>query len=1199
VTVLASGSGKIITVTDGVRQTSSNAFNVDPGGLAHFAIASIGSQSAGKNFTVAVTAKDANNNDVSHTGIVTLSDNTGTLTASILVFTGQISQSVTDVKIKKAKSDAVITANGSGKSGSSNAFAVNSEAGTLDHFVVTNTSGENINSPQTAGAAFNIKIVAQDQFDNTATDFNETVTITDLGTLNLTSANFVNGELASQSVTINQARLDNQLTVTGGTPARSGASNLFNVIAGGLAGFTIDPVSDQATNAPFTIVIRALDANGNLATSFSSTVTINDLTGTIAPVASGTFINGVKQESVRISQTRNGDVITVSSAGKTGSSNAFNVTAVSVDHFVINTIGNQTAGQPFPVTITAQDASNNTVTAFNGTVTMNDLSGAIAPVTSNPFTSGTLTQNFTITKSFTNNRITVTGLGKSNTSNPFNVIAGNLHHFAIETVPNQSAGAGFPITITAQDINNNTVTSFGGTVTIAINSGSITPAVSGAFANGVRIESVTIPNVGNNRIISVNDGSGHPGASNAFNVAAGGLDHFVFNTIATQTAGLLFSFTITAKDFNNNDVSFTGTVTFSDNTGTLTPASVAMNGVSVTVNNAQITKAQTGVVITATGGGKTGASNAFMVNPGTLSRVRIVQGNSGPGTEFTTYTMTADDQVPLHAAGYDALDNYISDPPVNWVVTPSAAPPFGVVNPAASSSSTIFSANRVTTAAKIIADHATAIDDTTGNITIATGVANSVRVLQGAFGPTAPVGNVTLNSGDPLPMHAGSVDADGNRIGDVSVTWRVNGNMGFVNPTSGTNTTFTATTAGTGTVTADHATLNDGSTGIITVNPNTLSFIRIMDGASGNTTQVGNRTVRTDETLPVHAAGFDVNGNYLGDQSVTWSISDPIGTLSSSSGINTTFDPKTPGTGVITATHSTAGNASTGTITVITGPPHHIKILKDLSGPAQEATSDSLFTGETRDFHASSFDIDNNRLADVSVTWMVSGGIGTLNPLLGTSTTLTANTVGFGVITAQHATLGNDQTGVIKVKPGSLSYVRIVEGPSGPGSKLGAISRNTDQAVTVHAAGYDASNSYLGDQPVTWSVIGANIGTLDNLSGTSTTLTLRTPGAGRIVADHVSANDDTSGAITVSTGALHHVKVLTGTQNETVVVTDHSMNADEAFDVHAGGYDADDNYRGDEPVNWTVTGVIGTLTPINGISTTLNARKVGNGQIKA
>ncbi|MGH7601659.1 MAG: beta strand repeat-containing protein, partial [bacterium] len=347
VSVSASGNGKIITVSNGIFSTPSNAFNVNAGALDHFEIAAIGPQTAGVNFTVAVTAKDANNNNVSHTGTVTLSDITNTLTASPLVFSGQATQSATDVQIKKAQSGVIITASGSGKIGQSAPFLVN--PGALHHFLVTNTSGSSIVSPQTAGVAFNIRVVAQDQFDNTATGFTQTVTITDLGTLNLTSANFVGGVLASQSVTINQARNDNQLTVTGGTPARSGTSNLFNVIAGGVASFTIDPVSDQATNEPFIITIRARDANGNLATGFGGTVTISDLTGTITPTTSLQFINGVRNESVRISQIRTGDVITVNSGGAPGSSNPFNVTAATVDHFVINTIGNQTAGQPFQV----------------------------------------------------------------------------------------------------------------------------------------------------------------------------------------------------------------------------------------------------------------------------------------------------------------------------------------------------------------------------------------------------------------------------------------------------------------------------------------------------------------------------------------------------------------------------------------------------------------------------------------------------------------------------------------------------------------------------------------------------------------------------------------------------------------------------------------------------------------------------------
>jgi hypothetical protein len=1194
VTVATGGANKAITVTDGVRSAFSNAFTVNAGALDHFEIAAIGTQTADAHFTVTVTAKDANNNDVSHTGTVTLSDNTGTLTAASLVFSGQTTQSAGNVQIKKAQSVVVVAASGSGKSGLSNAFVV--DPGALDHFAVTSAAGGNIGSPQTAGVAFNIKVVALDQFDNTVTGFNQAVTITDLTGLNLASGNFTNGVLASQSVAVDQARNDDQLTVIGGTPVRSGASNLFNVVAGELDHFTLDPVSDQATGEPFSITIRVRDAKNNLAVSFNGAAALSDLTGTMTPTVSGPFINGIRNESVKITQTRANDVITASSSGKTGSSNAFNVIAVTVDHFAINTIGSQTAGQPFSVTVTAQDAGNNTVASFNGTVTLSDLSGSIAPVTSNAFANGVLTQNFTIAKSFTNDQITVTGLGKSSVSNLFNVAPGGLDHFAIAVISDQTAGAAFPLVITAQDVNNNTVTSFGGTVSISINSGTIAPATSGAFANGARIESVTIPNAGNNRIISVNDGSGHTGASNAFNVTAGGLASFVISTIATQAAGAPFSFTITSKDANGNDVSFNGTVTLSDNTGTLAPTSVAMNGVSVTVSNAQITKAQSGVVITAGSGGKSGASNPFTVQTGALSRVRVVAGSSGDGTKFTTASLQAGDQLQLHAAGYDAFGNYISDPAVNWAMTA----PQGTLNPAANSSVTIFTANKVTPPLlKIIADHAlvSVIDDTTGNISITPGAAYSVKVLQGAFGNTLPAGDLTLNAGGITTVHASSFDRYDNRIGDVSVAWRLSANIGAVSPGSGNSTTFTATTKGSGVIIADHATLQDGFSGTITVNSSTLSFVRIVEGNSGNNQEVNNPAISTDGTLAVHAAGYDGFGNYVGDQNVTWSLSDPtIGTLTPAFGTSTVFDPKKPGFVTITATHATAAGDNTGIITVTLGAPHHIKILKGLSGDAPEVANDSLLTGGTLNMHASSFDADDNRLADVSVTWTVNGNIGTLNPVSGAATTLTGTTVGSGFVTARHNTLGEDATGVIKVKPSSLSYVKIVEAN---GVEVGNKNLSADQTLTVFAAGYDANNNFLGNQAVAWSLIGDNIGALDLPSGQTTTLTLTRPGVARIVADHVAALDDTTGNLAVTVGALHHVKVLAGSNGGSAPVGDTPLNADQTLIVHAGGFDADDNYINDFSVNWSVSGGIGTLSPAAGISTTLTARKTGAGVITA
>jgi ABC-type molybdate transport system substrate-binding protein len=105
-------------------------------------------------------------------------------------------------------------------------------------------------------------------------------------------------------------------------------------------------------------------------------------------------------------QTNDRITVTRSGGTETGQSGLFDVTTTNVDHFAISNITTQTAGFAFSVTLTAEDANNNTVTDFNGTVSLSDLTGTISPTTSGSFSSGAWTGNVTITESRTSNRRT-------------------------------------------------------------------------------------------------------------------------------------------------------------------------------------------------------------------------------------------------------------------------------------------------------------------------------------------------------------------------------------------------------------------------------------------------------------------------------------------------------------------------------------------------------------------------------------------------------------------------------------------------------------------------------------------------------------------------------------------------------------------------------------------------------------------------
>ena len=97
------------------------------------------------------------------------------------------------------------------------------------------------------------------------------------------------------------------------------------------------------------------------------------------------------------------------------------------DHFVIDPIASpQLSGVSFNITITAQDASNSTVTAFSApeptaTVTLSEPTGTISPTISSNFINGVLTETVTIAGGGLGLAITATSGSATGLSNTFDV----------------------------------------------------------------------------------------------------------------------------------------------------------------------------------------------------------------------------------------------------------------------------------------------------------------------------------------------------------------------------------------------------------------------------------------------------------------------------------------------------------------------------------------------------------------------------------------------------------------------------------------------------------------------------------------------------------------------------------------------------------------------------------------------------------
>ncbi|MCP4544596.1 MAG: hypothetical protein GY832_46430, partial [Chloroflexi bacterium] len=176
----------------------------------------------------------------------------------------------------------------------------------------------------------------------------------------------------------------------------------------------------------------------------------------------------------------------------------------------------------------------------------------------------------------------------------------------------------------------------------------------------------------------------------------------------------------------------------------------------------------------------------------------------------------------------------------------------------------------------------------------------------------------------------------------------------------------------------------------------------------------------------------------------------------------------------------------------------------------------------------------------------------------------------------------------------------IEDAAGGTGSEMLTHTLAAGESLAVWAAGYDVTDNYVGDRTVTWSGTGAVAGRLTQTNGVSTTFAAEMAGIGIIEADAGGGITDTTGLITVVPGALNYIVIedaAGGTGSETLTRT---LAAGESLVAWAAGYDAEDNYIGDQMVTWSGAGVVAErLAPTSGISTTFSAGEVGAGVIEA
>jgi hypothetical protein len=629
VTLSQAGTGISISTSGGGKSGKSNTLTVNSAALDHFAVNAVSSpQTAGKAFSVTITAKDSDGNTVtSYTGANTLTVSSGSISPTSTskfvagVWTGSVSLSASGSGI-------TVGTSGSSKSGTSNSFTVN--AGALDHFVFSNIG------TQTVGTAFIVTFTAEDSSGNTVTSYNGPNTLTvSSGTISPTSTGTFSMGVWMGYVTLSAS--GSGITVGTSGSSKSGTSNSFTVNAAALDHFVFSSIgSPQNAGSAFSITITAKASNGNTVTSYAGTPTLSVSTGTISPTIAGTFSSGVWTGMVTMTGAGSGVTITATDNTHSGTSNSLTINPGVATQLAVSSGASQVAGIAFSVSVTAKDAYNNTATGYTGTVAI------------------TSTDNLAVLPA---NMVLTNGVGS------FTITletAGSQSITAMDTKTSSITGSQTSITVThASAVANVAISPVGSLVTAGLSKTYLATA-SDLYGNSWDVTSATSWNI--------SSGAGGSWSGNVYTSATAGswtvtgtyaskayttsltvnpaaLDHFVFNTVATQTTGSAFNITVTAEDASGNTViSYGGTPSLTVSSGTISPGTMNAFVDGVGATSVTLTVAGSSITLTSTDGVHSGTSNSFTVNPtifasagayGAISPNGIISVNYGSSQSFT------------------------------------------------------------------------------------------------------------------------------------------------------------------------------------------------------------------------------------------------------------------------------------------------------------------------------------------------------------------------------------------------------------------------------------------------------------------------------------------------------------------------------------------------------------------------------------
>jgi len=615
----------------------------------------------------------------------------------------------------------------------------------------------------------------------------------------------------------------------------------------------------------------------------------------------------------------------------------------------------------------------------------------------------------------------------------------------------------------------------------------------------------------------------------------------------------------------------------------------------------------------------------FTVGP--LHHIVIEDKGDGTGVEVGNKTIYVGDSLTVYAIGYDKKGNYIGPVTLDntWKWN-GAEPLWNIITPLINSSYTILIPKKVGTGTiKVTRDGV--IPDSTGVITILGGEPSyvTVKTKHGQLEKAGVSFGVKLSlydKFDNLSSFSGgqkftfSYDTVGTPKNwtvptlDNSPTFLFSNGVGqsfdgnFKLYSADINYYLLATAN----------TIETDTTGNqIDVVAGTYAKLKILDNASGNTSETDSATIDFKSTLEMHSSAFDAYDNYIGDIATQWSLGE--GKLKTEytfysqfgdKSVRFRFNPHDSSTyqgfdlGKIQATDTanTLISDMTGNIKVIS-IPDHINITGNTIGSYDSIYHDStvyITAGDSMFFYSASYDTNKVFISNFTSSWGETFASFPDYTLNSTVVKFNPTVVDTGVIIAKALSASmndrNDTTGTIIVLPANPHYIYV--SVLDPDKIVNAGDTVPVQMILKDKFG-NIVNDKKGDLDI--ATLNFNIGP-DNTSpaphnkkpafgpgtysfkkGIDTTWVIyaRKSNYGEKFGLKVSSINLEAGnvdSVTVLAGEIHHIKILYGNNPviDTIEAGNLTLSIDDSIYLYSLGYDKMGNYIGDIKSNWSSEG---------------------------